>query len=480
MVADSAPGSEQAAEAEKASDPGPLADHVKLACERLGAPAARPYLDRLRRALVEEDGPQWKDRAPPDLVGGLAGCPCDQDTILDLFVPVRLALLGLPDALHVRAAACDAAIALYFLLVCRAVNVTAAARDGGAFAHTVVMPDYGDVDVANMIAMITATALFGGALYIKGPNAGALPQVDGVYEVRSPGHSDLTVSDFERAVYLALFADHEDTPRVAQGDGELKPEHRDRAVAALAWMQGLAPARPDDGLERPEAAGIRARVRTLRRMQRKSFALIVREERLKEVAPDFAARGYRVPILLPDSALATSLLGMDVSTLVAEIREFWRELQTVRTEGQRGSRPSRPHQGEQKMPESGPKIVVQGPAAISFGSKSLNQVGDHNSATHTEQHGVDPEQMVALLEALREEIASLDPGRARERLEGHLTAVQAEVAKPDGDRDRGVIKGALDAIETIADALDDGGRIMEHLAKAAPWLPAWFPGSGAG
>ena len=118
--------------------------------------------------------------------------------------------------------------------------------------------------------------------------------------------------------------------------------------------------------------------------------------------------------------------------------------------------------------------------AESHGKKSQAVAGQGNVTTHTEQHGVDPEQMVALLEALRAEIASLDPGRAREKLEGHLTAVQAEVAKPDGDRDRGVIKGALDAIKTIADALDDGGRIMGHLAKAAPWLPVWFPGSGAG
>lgn len=487
MVSDSAPDPEGAADRETVPNPGALADHAKLASERLGAPAARGYLQRLRMALVDDFDDAWRHRGPLDIAAWLATCPCDEDSILDYFVPVRRALTGLPDGVVAeREAACDAAAALYFLLVCRAVSIGPDAAHGRTVeTYSIPIPDHDDVALAKLIAAITATALFGGALHILRDGVGDMPQVDGVFEITGTGVGDQILSDFERAVYVALFRDRASTIDVAQEDGPLTPRQRDDVTAALAAARRAQAAAVDRPLSPRERAQMNARLREERRVYRKSLALLVREDRFKSVCGSFATQ-HRVPVVIPGSEVTADLLGMDIDTLVAEVQAFWAQLKALRAAEQRGNRGAASYQGGQEMPGTGDTHNYYGNTyhnsnhAESHGTKSQAVAGQRNVTTHTEQHGVDPEQMVLLLEALEAEIASLDPGRARERLEGHLTAVQAEVAKPDGDRDRGVIKAALDAIETIADALDNGGRIMGHLAKAAPWLPDWFPGGGVG
>ena len=113
----------------------------------------------------------------------------------------------------------------------------------------------------------------------------------------APG-TDLVEADFEHAVYLALF------------DG-------DRAETRTGLDAG-----PINDTQRGRLA---ARLRTLRRAEKVGLTFVVDTHGPAEVCEGFAER-HRVPVVVPDSAAITALLGIEVATLRGEIEEFWRDL----------------------------------------------------------------------------------------------------------------------------------------------------------
>ena len=69
-------------------------------------------------------------------------------------------------------------------------------------------------------------------------------------------------------------------------------------------------------------------MRTITKVRRASLALVVHGLTRAEGIQGFAAT-HEVPVMLPATEATTALLGMDAGTLLAEIREFWAELQVL-------------------------------------------------------------------------------------------------------------------------------------------------------
>jgi hypothetical protein len=103
------------------------------------------------------------------------------------------------------------------------------------------------------------------------------------------------------------------------------------------------------------------------------------------------AGAHKVPVMLPATEATTALLGMDAGTLLAEIREFWAELQVL-------SRPVSQlptHSGAPAMPTTGQPVNVhvtgnQTHVSVSTGDHSVAQAGMGQTAhvAHTEGVGL--------------------------------------------------------------------------------------------
>ncbi len=112
-------------------------------------------------------------------------------------------------------------------------------------------------------------------------------------------------TDFERAVYVALFPNARDTCRgISLDTGPLDPVR---------------------------SAELVARLRKLKRRLRVSFALVVEGVTDGKAVEQFASR-HLAPIVVPDEA-GSALLRIDAALLRAHIREFWSDLRALRPSG---------------------------------------------------------------------------------------------------------------------------------------------------
>ncbi|MGQ0591767.1 MAG: SEFIR domain-containing protein [Gammaproteobacteria bacterium] len=251
----------------------------------------------------EDDIPTALKPAPQTataMVQRFAECPAEQ--VQPLFYVVRRALLAVPPAGRdhaARHAAEEAAAALYCLAACRLVDEAArTARLGAPGADRYVMHVPSDEQV---ICGIIATAVFGGELRLLPAEQPGLPRPEYAFEVKLPAGGDQIAADFERAAFAAVFPNDREAPEISLDSGPLD----------TARQKQLA-----------------ARFRTIRHVRGASLALVVHGLVRAEGIQGFAA-SHEVPVMLPATEATTALLGMDAGTLLAEIREFWAELQVL-------------------------------------------------------------------------------------------------------------------------------------------------------
>ena len=179
--------------------------------------------------------------------------------------------------------------------------------------------------------------------------------------------------------------------------------------------------------------------------------------------------------MLPETEATTALLGMNAGTLLAEIREFWAELEVLaRPVSEPGTPPPvQSRSGAQAMSSSGLNLQVTGGSAniaISTGEHSAALAGTGNTAPVVHIGGVD---LSALLQELAQAISELPSPKARDTLAAHAEAAQTEARMKD-KADPGLIKRALDAIKPAAAVLEGGEKIVSLCNKAyqalAPFL----------
>lgn len=264
----------------------------RVVAERLAVGDILPFFDSLRNEMADAFPQTPAPKTAAEMVQRLAECPAGE--VQEMFFVVRRALLQVRQAgrdRSVRQAAEEAAAALYWLAACRLVDQ--AARSAPKVMH--VPSD------EHIVCAIIATALFGGELRVKPAAEPGLPAPEYVYEVRVPASGDRIDTDFERAAYVALFPNDREATEIALDTGPLDEKQRKRLAA---------------------------RFRTIQKVHRASLALVVPGFVQAEAIQGFATT-HAVPVLLPAGEAATALLGMEAGTLVAEIREFWAELEVL-------------------------------------------------------------------------------------------------------------------------------------------------------
>ena len=218
-----------------------------------------------------------------------------------------------------------------------------------------------------------------------------------------------------------------------------------------------------------------ARLRTITKVRRASLALVVHGLTRADGIQGFAVT-HEVPVMLPATEATTALLGMDSGTLLAEIREFWAELQVL-------SRPvSQPptHSplGAQAMPTTGQPVNVhvagnQAHVSVSTGDHSAALTGRGQTAHIAHTEGANLSQLGPLFQELAGAIGELPLPQGRDTLATHVRVAEAEVGKKD-KADPGVLKRALNVIKPAAEVIEGGEKIVALCNKAyqvlAPFL----------
>ncbi|MBK8908176.1 MAG: TIR domain-containing protein [Rhodospirillales bacterium] len=415
--------------------------HLRLAVKLLKKVEGTPFF----YALVDElEGVAAGGTVPgssEQVVDCFSRCAPAEAEVLKLFYAVRRALRDAPSPqadLRLRRRCEEAAAALYCLAA--ACLVVRAAQAAGV-QYVVRVPTS-----ELIICAVIATALFGGEIRLKPPKREdkhkGLPATDYVFEVARSSTGEQPIHDFERAAYLALFENDQGATDISTYDGPLSETDREMLAARLG---------------------------TYKNVDRASLCLVVRADFSEDAYKLFGAL-HQVPVMVPESAATRELLGMKVERLLAEIREFWAELNVMR--GETGPShpqpPSSQESGGATMSQSGPIIhigTVSGGMAVSAGSHSPAQAGTGHTASVDHCEGADLAALTSLLQELAKEIAAHPSAEKRDELTAHVELAQHEAGKKEA-ADPNRIKRALDVIKSGADGLEQGGKILALCHKA--------------
>ena len=411
--------------------------HQRLANKLLGIDGAKPFYEALKFEFASEYVGTAIPQSAAEIVKHFAESPPEQ--VQPLFYMVRRALREVPPKERnpaERKQAEEAAAALYCLAACRLVDRAALAA--GDYMFQVPSSE-------RVICAIIATALFGGELRLLPAEEPGLPRPEYVFEVKVPAAGDQIVGSFERAVYVALFQNDRDAPHLSLDSEPLN----DGQIKRLA-----------------------ARLGTIKHVRRGSLALVVHGIADRGASQPFANK-HLVPVMFPATEATAALLGMDAGDLLAEIREFWDELDVL----PHPDTPSSFHSpsGTPPMPKPDINIHVTGNPniALTTGDHSAAQTGSNNVANVGHREGTDLSALTPLLQELLTAIGELPSAKARETLTPHVQAAQAEIANKD-QMEPGRIKRALDAIKPAAEVLEGGEKIVTLCNKAyqllAPFL----------
>lgn len=419
--------------------PPPAGDnhHRRLAVELLKAVEGTPFFQALVHELAAGHAGQTGPTTSEQIVRWFSRCAPAEDDVRELFYAVRRALQDAPSPqadLPLRRRCEEAAAALYCLA---AACLVVRASQPLSLSYTVGVPSSEAI-----ICAVIATGLFGGQVRLKPLERGDLPAAEYVFEVHTAFLGDQPVGDFERAAYLALFENDATATDISTYDGPLHERDRERLAA---------------------------RLRTIQKIRRASLCFVVRADFSENGYQHFGAT-HRVPVMVPDSAATSELLGMSVETLLAEIREFWAELEVMRGKAY-PAHPSVPPSAPEKgaaMSQSGPIIqigTVSGGVAVSTGSHSPTQTGTGHTASIDHREGADLAALIPLLQELAREIGAHPSAAKRDALTAHVELAQHEADKKNA-ADPGRIKRALDVIKSGAEGLEQGGRILALCHKA--------------
>ncbi len=418
--------------------------HRRLAVKLLKAVERTPFFQALVHELAAGHAGQTGPTSSEQIVRWFSRCAPADDDVRELFYAVRRALQDAPSPqadLPLRRRCEEAAAALYCLA---AACLVVRASQPLSLSYTIGVPSSEAI-----ICAVIATGLFGGQVRLKPLERGDLPAAEYVFEVHTAFLGDQPVGDFERAAYLALFENDATATDISTYDGPLHERDRERLAA---------------------------RLRSIQKVYRASLCFVVRADFSENGYQHFGAT-HRVPVMVPDSAATSELLGMSVETLLAEIREFWAELEVMR--GKAGPAPpslppSAPEKGAAMSP-SGPIIhigTVSGGVAVSTGSHSPTQTGTGHTASIDHREGADLAALIPLLQELAREIAAHPTAEKRDDLTAHVELAQHEAGKKEAadpnriKRALDVIKSGAEGLKSGAEGLEQGGRILALCHKA--------------
>ena len=411
----------------------------RLTIELLGAAGARPLLAALKPALVRQlglNGHQIPGSAA-EIVGLPIGRPTDEIesflfAVHDALEDVQRSVPGQPGLQQNG----EAAAALYMLAACQLVARAAEEQSSAAGQGYVLEVPTSE----RLICAVIATALFGGELHLRpSTDQPDLPGPEYGFTIKLDAGSDHIESDFERAVYFALFS-------------------REAATTAITLDS-----RP---LTDKQRAKLEVEVTHITKRRKRSLALVV--SGVKTAAPfqNFASRN-KIPVMLPTTEATRVLLGMKADHLLFHIATLWKIVEASPSPG--SAQPERselaPYRGDPPMPAqpNSPQINVTGDGAkITFqhGNHSVAQDGA-GSVAHIAHHqgSTDPSALVSALQALRQAIDEVPSPRARQKLAQDAEIAQVEAGKKDKG-DPKVIKEALDRVRYGAEMLEEGGKIL--------------------
>ena len=280
-------------EAAKFLQPSDRQHQRRLAKKLLNA--CLPFYEALRCDFRDNfptaDPPNTSD----EMVDFLADC--GPELVPELFMWVRLGLDGLaatkPPAGEQKAGI-EAAAALYCLAAILLVD-----REASRHGDYVIRVPRSE----SIICAIIATALFGGELRLLVDEQPELPRPEYVFEVMVPNAGELILESFERAMFTAIFSKNR---QVNLAELDSKP------------------------LTKEEKANLAARIRTIKHKRKAALALVIRSEIVDQATFQPVAERHKIPVMFPSSEAAIVLLGMQPEDLLAEIREFWGEIDKLR------------------------------------------------------------------------------------------------------------------------------------------------------
>lgn len=330
----------------------------------------------------------------------------------------------------------EAVTAVYMLAAMRLVDATAS-RLGN---HVLFVPRNEEIFCA-----IIATALFGGCLKIMPDYASPLPKPKYVFEVYASAAGDFITPSFERAMYAAIYQNNRKIDLSTLDSEELNEQ---------------------------EISYLKKRLHTIRAIDDQNLCLVVTAGiSADRVAP--VSDKFKVPTMFNSNEAAKLLLGMTHEDLIAEIKEFWRQIYQIRNQ----QKTELAATGEQTLPTVQNNFYGQvGNVAQAHGENSIAQAGSGQSAMFNQQTGVQLAELTQLINIqILKEINDHPSEKSRSKLQSHLQTAQAEFAKPKPDKN--LIEKSLESVKDVGDAIEGGEKIVELCLKALPLLsllPAVF------
>ena len=427
------------ADANEAAQVRPIANPLDMQHKNFAAKllqSAPQFFQALQQDFVSEHPVEPVPASANEMVDYFSACQPEQ--VQQLFLMVRRALKALAEDGSddsVTKQTCEVASAMYCLAAIRLVD--RAAHETG---NTILQVPRSE----NVICAIIATALFGGKLYLQSTEQSQLPSLEFVFEIQVPATGDHIQLGFERALYTVLFENA-----------------KDAGVKAL----------DNQALSADELADLGSRLRDIKHVERDCLALIIHGYASHDSARPFAQQ-YQIPVMFPSNQATKLLIGMSADYLRAEISEFWKRVNGLRSSDVNSGTLNK--SGIENMTNSGININAPGGTVVlSTGAHSAAQAGTNNTANTGQQHLVDLTPLTAKLNELHDAIAELSSAKAKDTFRGHLQTAQSEIS--DNDKpDVGIVKQSLEAIKLGGEALDGGEKIVELCIKILSLLPAVF------
>ncbi|QLH37822.1 MAG: hypothetical protein HWD60_00795 [Defluviicoccus sp.] len=174
-----------------------------------------------------------------------------------------------------------------------------------------------------------------------------------------------------------------------------------------------------------------------------------------------------MPIVVPDTAATSDLLGMKLSDLEAEIRDFWITLHS--RQGSDTSRASqRKLQGGSGMTSKDSGTHFHAPVHFdgptTFGAQSPAVSGGNVNVAYLQKQGVDLEKLNEVFNTLLSEIANIRSDDDRDRLNDDAERLKDKLGK-EKVGDPNALKGLFDRMERAAKPLENGTKIITALTS---------------
>lgn len=368
------------------------------------------------------------------LVEWVCAAPLDGAAIRKLFVAIRRSLKKVKEVTEKPTAAEAAAVGLYALAACRLVLVSQSATS------TKVLNINTPV---SFLCAVLAVSLFGGTLDLRGVDEHGCPMHSGVFYVRLAPDGDWSGFDIERAAYCAIFRS---------------------SAAAMDISEASQP------LNKQESAKLRARLETLRDVDEIGVALVVANP-FEAFSPEDFAGKENVPVFKMSKGVGQALFGMDHEDLVAVLREFWSELQTVHPAEPAQSQAS--HAGAQENTMGTQNHLTIGHISIDGGS--FVNLGQGNTIRQTHQQGAQWDQVLASLQALKSVASDMPTSKVAGKLNASIdeAIVLADEAKTQPEK-KSLLKTTVESIQTLAGVAEISDKLAGPIADLMAAVTSLF------